>query len=241
MLRTCSVLAAAALVSLGATAFPGNRDNALDTGQPIAREWSATGNFTALGALGPDAVRFTTGDSWQVRAEGDARTLDRLRFKIEDGRLLVGRRSGNDAKLPAATIFVTAPAIRSASVAGSGQVNVDRLSGETVSATVAGSGDLTVASLAAKSLKGTVAGSGDLIVAGRTSDARLTVAGSGQFDGSAFTADRADASIAGSGDVALHSDGTVTARISGSGNVDVTGRATCRQSRAGSGSLRCRG
>lgn len=236
------LLAATAAVSLAAAAFAGSSHNALDDGHPIPAAWAATGNFDKVSAAGPDSVRFTSGDRWQVRAEGDARTLDRLRFLVEDGQLVVGRCSGEDkAKLPAATIYITAPAIRGATLAGSGAFAVDRLSGEQVSATVAGSGDLTVGALAARSLTGTIAGSGDLTIAGKADSARLTIAGSGRFDGSAFTAGDAKATIAGSGSAGFHSDGTVSAHISGSGNVTVDGRATCHQSRVGSGSLRCRG
>lgn len=238
-----SILPVAAVVlaiGAGASAY-GTHHNLLDDGRPIGGAWTATGDFASLGALGPDSVRFTTGDAWRVRAEGDPRTLERLRFLVKDGRLLVGRRSGESDKLPAATVFVTAPAIKGATLAGSGNLTVDRLTGEAVSATVAGSGDLTVGQVAARSLNGRVAGSGDLTVSGRSADADLVVAGSGQFVGDRFTADTASTAIAGSGGVTLHSDGKVSARITGSGHVVVTGRATCTQSRIGSGSLRCGG
>jgi hypothetical protein len=243
-MRFRTTLPAAAAIALAvaaaASAYPkGAHDNPLDDGTPIAAAWTATGDFQSLGALGPDAVRFTTGERWRVRAEGDPHTLERLRFVVEDGRLLVGRRSGDDAKLPAATIFVTAPGIRSATLAGSGEVAVDRLTGEAVSATVAGSGDLSVGAVSSRSLKGSVAGAGDLIVRGRSEDANLVIAGSGRFDGSAFSAERASATIAGSGGMTFRSDGTVKATITGSGSVIVSGRATCSQTRVGSGSLRC--
>jgi hypothetical protein len=234
-----SILPAAAALALGAAAAAGVNHNPLDEGAPIAGSWTATGDFASLGALGPDIVRFTTGDAWRVRAEGDPRTLERLRFVVKDGRLLVGRRSGEQGKLPAATVYVTAPAINAATLAGSGAVTVDRLTGEAVSASVAGSGDLTVDRVAAHKLSGRIAGSGDLIVSGRSDDASLVIAGSGRFVGNGFTASTASAAIAGSGDMAFRSDGKVNATITGSGNVVVSGRASCTQKRIGSGSLRC--
>ena len=241
MLPFRTLLAATAAVSLAASAlaFPGHSRNALDDGKPIPSAWSATGNFDKVNAAGPDTVRFTTGDRWQVRAEGDARTLERLRFLVEDGQLIVGRRSGDHTKLPAATIYVTAPAIHAATLAGSGAFGVDRLSGDQVSATVAGSGDLTVGAVAARSLNGTIAGSGDLAVTGRAERARLTIAGSGTFDGRQFAAGGASVTVAGSGDMTFRSNGTVTATITGSGDIAVHGSATCKQSRIGSGRLTC--
>lgn len=239
-MRPLFALSILALTLAGPAAADRQR-NPLDNGRPLAREWTSIDDFTGLTAIGPDTVRFTTGNRWQVRAEGDAGTLDRLRFVIKENSLLVGRRSGDDAKLPAATIHVTAPAIRSATLAGSGVLDIDRLSGSAVTATMAGSGTMTIGSVAAAKLNGTVAGSGELRMAGRADEANLTVAGSGRFNGRALTAGNANTAVAGSGDVTLHSDGKVAAHISGSGRVEVTGRATCRQSRIGSGALRCGG
>ena len=238
-IRPLFLVAAAVSLASAAYAYPGHSHNALDDGKPIPTAWSATGTFDRVNAAGPDTVWFATGDHWQVRAEGDARTLERLRFLIEDGQLVVGRRSGDNTKLPAATIYVTAPAIHAATLAGSGAFGVDRLSGDQVSATVAGSGDLTVGAVAARSLNGTVAGSGDLTVTGRAERARLTIAGSGTFDGRAFAAGGASVTVAGSGDMTFRSNGTVDATITGSGDIAVHGSATCKQSRIGSGRLTC--
>ncbi|RYE00504.1 MAG: DUF2807 domain-containing protein [Sphingomonadales bacterium] len=238
-IRPLLMSAAAVTLAGAAFAFPGHSRNALDDGMPIPSGWAATGNFDKVSAAGPDTVRFTTGQRWQVRAEGDARPLERLRFLVKDGQLVVGRRSGDNTKLPAATIYVTAPSIRAATLAGSGAFAVDRLAGEQVSATVAGSGDLTVSAVAVRSLNGTVAGSGDLTVAGRAERAHLTIAGSGTFDGRAFAADGASVTVAGSGDMTFRSNGTVNATITGSGDIAVHGNATCKQSRIGSGRLTC--
>jgi hypothetical protein len=236
-----SVLFAAAATALGigfaASARSGHSE--LDDGAPIASAWSNTGEFTSLGALGPDNVRFTTGAVTQIRADGDPRTLEQLRFVVKDGRLLVGRRSGENYKLPAATIFVTAPGIRAATLAGSGTISVDRLVGDEVSANVAGSGDLTIGDVSARLIDARVAGSGDLTLRGRSEEAHLAIAGSGRVEGAGFTAGNASAAVAGSGDMAFRSDGSVTASITGSGDVVVTGRASCTQNRTGSGTLRC--
>ena len=230
----------ALILGVAASAFE-NRKNPLDDGTPIASGWTSTDRFSSMGALGPDTVRFTTGDTWRVRAEGDPHTLERLRFVVKDGRLLVGRHSGEATKLPAAMVYVTAPAISSATLAGSGTVAIDRLSGAEVSATVAGSGDMSIGKIDARSMSGRVAGSGDLTVSGRSAAANLVVAGRGRFAGQSFTADTARAAVAGSGDVAFRSDGKVSATITGSGDVVVTGRASCSQKRIGSGALRCGG
>lgn len=60
-------------------------------GQSISGDWADTGSFTELAALGPDKIVYTTGDKFQIRAEADAKTLDKLRFKLENGKLLIGQ------------------------------------------------------------------------------------------------------------------------------------------------------
>ncbi len=232
---------AAIALALGASASARNEAaSLLDNGAPIERGWSATPQFAALKAVGPDHVRFSTGARWQVRAEGDPRTLARIRFVIRDGQLTIGRTSGEHGALKPATIYVTAPALHRATIGGSGSLAIDRLSGRKVSAAVAGAGALWVERVSADALDASIAGSGDLALAGRSARASLSIAGSGALKAAGLTVDAADASIAGSGSMAFRSDGRVTAAIAGSGDVIVRGRADCtRVSRAGSGSLTC--
>jgi len=215
--------------------------SALDNGTPIDTTWSATPQFAALKAVGPDNVRFTTGERWQVRAEGDPRTLARIRFIVRDGQIVIGRKSGERGELKPVTIYVIAPALHRATIGGSGSLAIDRLSGKKVSAVVAGSGGMTVDHIAADALDASIAGSGDLALSGRSATGKLAIAGSGELKAAGLTIDAADTSISGSGSMAFRSDGKVTAAIVGSGNVAVRGSAYCtRLSRLGSGTLICR-
>lgn len=232
---------AAAGLALGAAAAARNDSaSALDNGTPIDATWSATPQFAALKAVGPDNVRFSTGERWQVRAEGDPRTLARLRFVIRDGQLTIGRKSGAQRELKPATIHVIAPSLHRATIGGSGSLAIDRLSGKKVSASVAGSGGMSVEHVFADSLDASIAGSGGLALRGRSTTAKLAIAGSGEMRAAGLTVDLADTSIAGSGSMSFRSDGKVTAAIAGSGNVAVIGRADCsRVKRVGSGTLSC--
>jgi len=214
--------------------------NRLDSGTPIGTAWSSTAQFSALTAVGPDDIRFTTGQRWQLRAEGDPETLARLRFVVEDNQLIIGRRSGEKAKLRPATVYVVAPALRRATVGGSGSLEIDRLTGKKVSASLAGSGGLSVADIDADALDASLAGSGAMSLKGRSTAANLAIAGSGELRGAGLTVGSASTAIAGSGSMAFRSNGRVSASIIGSGNVSVRGSADCsRVTRTGSGTLRC--
>ena len=234
-------LAAALAFMLAAPAHADRQGHSrLDSGTPIGTSWASTAQFNALKAVGPDDVRFTTGNRWQLRAEGDPQTLARLRFIVEEGQLTIGRRSGEPAKLRPATVYVVAPALRRATVGGSGSLEIDRLTGKKVSASLAGSGGLSVADIDADALDASLAGSGEMKLKGRSASANLAIAGSGDLKGPELYVDSADASIAGSGSMAFNSDGRVSASIVGSGDVSVRGSADCsRLSRIGSGVFRC--
>lgn len=240
-IRSLAPLLVIALSLGGAAAARSEGPNALDSGTPIETTWSATPKFGALTAVGPDNVRFSTGERWQVRAEGDPRTLARIRFIIRDGALIVGRKSGERAELRPATIYVIAPSLHRATIGGSGSLAIDRLSGKKVSATVAGSGGLSVDHVAAESLDASIGGSGDMTLSGRTGKGSLAIAGSGDLRAAGLVVDSASTSIAGSGSMAFRSDGSVSAAIIGSGSVVVRGSADCSKlTRVGSGTLSCR-
>jgi hypothetical protein len=236
-----SSLAAATLGLVAAYPASADRNSRLDEdGKPVGSAWSETARFEALTAAGIDDVRFTTGERWRIRAQGDARAVAQLRFLVDDGSLVIGRTSGQRERFGKARIEVTAPSLRSVTSAGSGSVDVERLSGPRVSATVAGSGRADVRSITAERLSATVAGAGALGLIGRSDRADVTVAGSGRLAGDSFTARSANVTMAGSGDARFRSPGEVRATIAGSGTITVSGTTDCRQTRMGSGRLICR-
>lgn len=240
-MRKLAPLFALAVMLTAPVAADSSKRNRLDAGTPIGASWSATGQFSALKALGPDHVRFSTGERWRLRAEGDPQTLARLRFIVEDNQIVIGRKSGERGELRPATIYVIAPSLHRATIGGSGSLEIDRLSGKKVSANVAGSGGLSVAHVSADALDASIAGSGDMALSGRSANASLAIAGSGDLKGAGLVIDAAKTSIAGSGSMAFRSDGRVSASIVGSGSVAVRGRADCsRLSLVGSGTPTCR-
>jgi hypothetical protein len=213
----------------------------LDKGLPIKTDWSTTGSFTAMRATGPDNIIFQTDDAFQIKATGDADVVKELRFIVKDGRILIGRKSGSSyGTKDAATITVTAPALSGISLAGSGNISADRLSGNEAKLSVAGSGNADVAILDAESLTAKIAGSGRLKLAGKVPVADYSIAGSGGLDAGGLESSAVKISIAGSGDAILRSTNSVAAKIAGSGNVKVSGGAKCTSKVAGSGSLDCK-
>src|SRR3546814_12985535 len=78
--------------------------------------------------------------------------------------------------------MVTMPALRGASVAGSGNLSVDRVEGDDFAASASGSGNLTIGAIKTQSASFSVAGSGDINAAGTTGTVKMNIAGSGDID-----------------------------------------------------------
>lgn len=236
-----STLALAAC-TIGANAQESS--DARDAGPVTQRSYQLTG-FDAVGSGGSQDVIVTVGGAYSVRAEGVAEALDRLEIEVEDGTLKIGNKRGShwnrgwSGNRPKTTVFVTLPAIRSAAVAGSGDMRVDRVQGDRFQASVAGSGDLEIGQIQATETKFSVAGSGNIKAAGTAQTSSILIAGSGDIDAGGVQVRTASASIAGSGNIRIHASETANISILGSGDVEVAGSARCNVTKRGSGGVRC--
>jgi Putative auto-transporter adhesin, head GIN domain len=210
-------------------------------GKAITASAATTGSFTKIEGIGPDNIVFVTGDSFSIRAEGDADEIAKLRYAMDNGTIIIGREKGEwwGKDVKGVTITVTAPTLVAASLAGSGAFTADKMTGDTVSLELAGSGSATIADVTSKRFESEIAGSGSVTVSGKVESAEYEIAGSGNVRAAKLASVNADVSIAGSGDVVLTATGAVKADIAGSGNVTVSGGAKCTSSVAGSGKLNC--
>jgi len=140
-----------------------------------------------------------------------------------------------------ATFHITLPRIEAVALVGGGTMQIDRVEGAAFSASLAGSGDLDVATLRVDDARFSIAGSGDLVARGSARHSRVSIAGSGNLQARGVTSENASISIAGSGDVALTVQDDARVSIVGSGDVQIAGPARCSVSRFGGGRVRCGG
>jgi hypothetical protein len=212
-------------------------------GGPATQRSFDLAGFDAVGLAGSPNLVVKVGGPHSVRAEGDAETLERLDLRVEDGTLKVGYKKGswsvdggNHART---TIYVTLPALRAASLAGSGDIQVDRVQGDSFKASVAGSGDIAVDQMQGGAADFSIAGSGGIRAAGAAQSASVSIAGSGDIDAGALQSRTASASVMGSGDVRIQASETANVSIMGSGDVYVSGSARCTINKRGSGEVHC--
>jgi hypothetical protein len=200
-------------------------------------------SFDRLSARGSAAVVVRTGATPSVVASGDPRDLDRLEIEVVNGELRTGMKkiSGwnwSASKTPL-TIVVTTPGLRSVALAGSGDVDVDRVSGQAFAASLAGSGDLRLRQLDSADVRMNLAGSGDVTAAGRCRSAEMSIAGSGDIRAGSLRCEAVRLSVVGSGGLDAYATRSADVSVMGSGDVTVAGGAACKLNKRGSGTIRC--
>ena len=164
-----------------------------------------------------------------------------------DGRRGQGRQAGDPPAEAARLLHIglvaamAAPVRRSpsrscsgATIAGSGDITVDQVAGDSFEGEVAGSGDLDVGAIEVQSLE---ARRSPARAASRPARARrrapnMTSPARATSTPARSSAADAKVSIAGSGSVTAHATGTADVSIMGSGDVDMTGGAKCSVSKA---------
>lgn len=237
-----STIARHGLLAAAVFALMSCGSNATATGN-TPQELSRLRDFTKVALAGPDHVIVRQGTAFSVTATGDERALARLELKVRDETLEIGRKHDWRSIMPGqdggATITVTLPALREVTLAGSGDMQVDQLTGKEVEASVTGSGNLIVARIQADSIDLETSGSGKLTASGQVREADLSVTGSGGIAASGLAAQTAELSLVGSGDAQLGVDGRAEVSIVGSGNATISGTAKCAVTRVGSGAVRC--
>lgn len=202
------------------------------------------GAFHKVAAAGANLVIVRVGGPASVRATGPAETLDKMEVVVDREGLQIRPRKQFTRNfdwrgLKPATYTVTLPRLTDASLAGSGDMRIDRAEGDRFTASVAGSGNLDVAALRVARTNLSMAGSGNLTARGSAARADLSVAGSGIVKARGLTSRTAAVSIAGSGKAELTAREAAQVSIVGSGDAEIAGGARCSVSRIGSGHAHC--
>jgi hypothetical protein len=236
-------VALAGVIAMCAAAAACNRGDG-NPGPVISRSFPV-GNFDQVEAAGPFDITIHTGAAPSVQARGNQSLVDRLEVDVQDGKLRIRSRHGGGFfhwgfRHEKADLDITVPSLKAATAAGSGDVTIDKVQGDSFEGRRAGAGDFKLGSVEVGTLKLSVAGSGDATVqSGKAQSAEYQIAGSGDVDAGGMTTQTLKVSVAGSGDVKAQATGTADVTVMGSGDVTVTGGAKCSVSKAGSGDVHC--
>jgi hypothetical protein len=237
-------IALAFLIPLAAC---GNSGGGHVSGAPVTAEGSGparsyrVADFNDVALSGIDDVEVRTGGAFSVRAEGDPAALARLVIAKDGDTLRIGRKGGWSNSDHGAKVFVTMPRLARASVSGTGDINVDRVTGDAFAASASGTGTVRVAAAQLGKADVSISGAGDVVLAGTARHLSAQVSGTGGLDARALKAAGADVSVTGTGDVRAMVNGPATVSASGTGDVDLGPGARCTISKSGTGDVRCGG
>lgn len=182
-----------------------------------------------------DNVIVTEGNTFAIKVEGQ--DTDSLRFVRDEEVIGITRVEGWNGN-STATIRITMPAPREIIIGGAGTVKAQGLANE-AAINIGGSGTVEFEKFSGQTLGINIGGSGTVRGAGTAKELEVLIGGAGEVDMPAFKADQAEVTIGGTGDVAFASDGTVEATIGGAGDIKVSGSAKCTVNAFGSGTLTC--
>ncbi len=234
-----------AALAAASAALAGCHVQAHDGGASVSRNYQV-GNFRQVEVAGPYDVEVHTGGNPGVSAQGSEKLLERTVVEVQGDKLVIHPENGHSffhfgwENRGKAKFAVTVPQLSGLTLAGSGDIHIDRVQGQSFEGTIAGHGDLTVGTIDVQQLKMTIAGSGDAKAqAGKAQAADYQIAGAGNLDAGAIQTQQLKVSIAGSGDVKAHSTGTAEVDIVGAGDVDISGGAKCTISKTGAGDVHC--
>ena len=237
-------IAAAVIAASAATSACGHSREE-DGGAVGARNFPV-GAFTEIEAAGPYDVTVKTGVAPSVSAKGPQKVLEHMVVEVKGGKLSIHPEKDNNwfhrgphyrGKVE---LVVTVPSLTAATLAGAGDMRIDKVQGNSFKGTLAGAGGLHVDSIQVQSLEFTIAGAGDAKLGqGSAQSADYSIAGAGDIDAKGITSTTAKVSIAGSGSVSANASGAADVSIMGAGNVDIAGGAKCSVHKMGAGDVRC--
>lgn len=238
MRRAFALSIAAAVIAVAGCGAARSED-----GGPVVDRDYKVGSFDKIELAGSYDANVTTGGAPSVHARGNEKAIENLEVVVENGSLVIRSKNkgwGWGSHHGKIALTVTVPSLRAAELAGSGDIKIDKVAGDSFSGAVAGSGNLSVGQVEVGNLKLEIAGSGNASAgSGRAKTADYGIAGSGGIDAKGVAVETASVSIAGSGGVDGQASNTASVSIMGSGDVNLTGGAKCTVSKAGSGNARC--
>lgn len=198
-------------------------------------------NFTGISSGGSYDVYVKMGNTEDLRIEGDEDRIKNIETKVENGILKIRTiKSANGwswNNRGSIKIYITAKALNSLAVSGSGNMEVNgTVKANSFNTQVSGSGNIHL-NVQCSTLNAAVSGSGGMKISGSTTAAHISISGSGGIDGRNLKTSTTDIKVSGSGNGSIHVEKQLNASVSGSGNISYAGNPKVNQSKSGSGSI----
>ncbi|WP_036165804.1 head GIN domain-containing protein [Massilia sp. 9096] len=231
-------LAAGASAKYGG-AFAGERYQQVEGSGNITRQARDAGHFTGVAMALAGKVEVRRGERDSIVVEADDNLLALIETAVEDGTLQIRTRHAVSIRTYKLRVLVTVRQLDRLALAGSGDIDVDRMDGARVRFDIGGTGTIRVGKVDAERIVVGVGGSGNLRVEGGTArTVSISVGGSGDIDLARVRTESANVTIAGSGDATVWVRDSLSTTVMGSGSIGYYGDPRVARSMMGSGSVR---
>jgi hypothetical protein len=181
-------------------------------------------------------LTISTGATPELTITAGRTTLGYLTSTVEDGTVVLGSRSGHDARGDIA-YELTLPTLDGMVIAGSGSAQGTVVADGSFTVTVSGSGSAALEGLAATAVTVQLSGSGDIHLAGTADAQSVELDGSGTYHGDDLTSHTGDVQVDGSGSAHVNVSNQLDAAISGSGTISYTGAPALTTHVSGNGTI----
>ena len=179
--------------------------------------------FTSISLEGSGNVQVAFGDQESVVVEAEDNLLPLIETFVQGQQLIIREK-------PLTSISATQP------------INISITMKSLDGVTLAGSGNITVPGLNGDSLKVALPGSGTVRVGGTVNQVDLSLGGSGNIYCDGLKAKTATANLNGSGNITVFASESLNAAINGSGSIRYSGNpASVNKTVRGSGSIQEQG
>ena len=200
-------------------------------------------NFSSISSSGSFDVYIKMGQRESLRLEGSKDMLSRVETIVENGDLKIRtkkdtQRSWRFGSGEKVKVYITAKALKSLNMSGSGDMRVDGIiKAEDFQSRLSGSGSIKL-NLNVSNYLAAISGSGEIYTTGSAKNTDISVSGSGDFKGEKLRTSTANVKVSGSGDVSIHADQRLNAAVSGSGDIYYAGNAKVNSKTSGSGNIK---
>jgi len=201
-------------------------------------------SFEAIDVSADVIVEVVTRAPVSAVASGPQDALDRLSVEARDGKLVISERqfAGDEKRRGPrgpVTVRVNAANLSSATLAGAGSLQIDKLKGQRAMVGLRGPGRLTVGQIGADRLTVGMIGNGTMTLGGAAKNAQVMLSGAGALDAGALAVDELISDSEGTGDHILRAVKSAAITARGIGKTVVLGRPVCTVRNVGSGSVTC--
>ena len=195
--------------------------------------------FSGIGISISADVYYTPGNAHEIKIEGDAKDVDDLITKVEDGFLQVKYPNSWRTRHSKLTIYITSKELDAVKISGSAKFKAgEPITTDEMDLAMSGSGGIQFKKLNADEVDVSISGSGSIeLLDGNADELDVRISGSGKLNAEAFEVNEFSASISGSGSIRITAKEELEARISGSGKVYYHGTPRVNSSSSGSGKV----